>query len=468
MHTAIGLEVHAQLNTRTKLFCGCSTNYFQQPPNTHTCPVCLGMPGALPVLNRRAIELTLRVGLALSCTVPPRCKFDRKNYFYPDLPKGYQISQYDEPLCADGLLEFEHEGRTRRVRVRRVHLEEDAGKLLHGAHGTLVDLNRTGVPLIEIVTEPDLSDPGEAAAFMRALRQLLRYLDVCDGDMEKGSLRCDANVSLSRDPEKLGTKTEVKNMNSFKAVEDALGFELARHRRLLEAGKRIVQETLGWDADRGEAIAMRDKEEAEDYRYFPEPDLPPVAVEAGWLEDIRNTMPETPAQRRKRFATAYGLPAYDVGVLTEERELADYFEAVLQDFDEPKEVSNWIMGEVLRLLKEHETLKLSAADLAQLLAMVKAGEVNRNTAKEVVGLAFETGRSPAQIVEERGLKRISDSGELEGIVAKVVAAHPDEVEDFRNGNEKVLGWFVGQVMAKTQGKADPKAARDLLHQHLTQ
>jgi len=466
MHTAIGLEVHAQLNTRTKLFCGCSAAYFQQPPNTHTCPVCLGMPGALPVLNRRAVELTLRVGLALGCAVPPRCKFDRKNYFYPDLPKGYQISQYDEPLCADGALEFEHEGKPRRVRVRRVHLEEDAGKLLHGSSGTLVDLNRTGVPLIEIVTEPDLREPAEAAAFMRALRQLLRYLDVCDGDMEKGSLRCDANVSLSPNPDRLGTKTEVKNMNSFKAVEDALGYELARHRRLLGGGERVVQETLGWDADRGEATVMRGKEEAEDYRYFPEPDLPPVAVEAGWLELIQTAMPETPAQRRQRFSKTYGLPAYDVGVLTEEREVADYFEAVLADFNEPKEVSNWVMGEVLRLLKEHETLKLSAADLAQLLTMVKAGEVNRNTAKEVVELAFETGQSPAHIVEERGLRQISDSGELASIVAEVVAAHPEEAADFRNGNEKVLGWFVGQVMARTQGKADPKAAREMLQRQL--
>ncbi len=466
MHTVIGLEVHAQLATRSKLFCGCSADYFQRPPNAHACPVCLGMPGALPVLNRRAVELTLRVGFALGCAVPEHSSFDRKNYFYPDLPKGYQISQYDAPLCQGGSLAFELDGQARTVRVNRVHLEEDAGKSVHEGAQSQVDLNRACVPLIEIVTEPDLRSPEEAAAFMKAMRQLLRYLDACDGDMEKGSLRCDANISLSADGVTLGTKTEIKNMNSFKGVEDALRFEAKRQRALLEAGQAVVQQTLDWDAEAGLAVPRRGKEAAEDYRYFPDPDLVPVQVDEAWRQRVRAETPGTPAQYRQRFSQAHGLPDYDVGVLTEEREVADYVEAVLARHPEPKDVSNWVMGEVLRLRKAHGALKVSPEDLAELLKLVAAGQINRNTGKDVIQQAFETGRRPQQIVQAQGLAQISDAGELEALVDALLAEHPDEVADYRGGNDKVIGWFVGQLMGKTQGKANPKAAREILTRKL--
>lgn len=467
MHTVIGLEVHAQLDTQTKLFCRCSAHYFQKAPNTQTCPVCLGMPGALPVLNQQAVEHTLLVGLALSCTIPPRSKFDRKNYFYPDLPKGYQISQFDEPLCVGGHLDFELDGHTHHVRINRVHLEEDAGKLVHADDGTShVDLNRAGVPLMEVVTEPDLNTPEQAAAFMKSLRQLLRFLNVCDGDLEKGSLRCDANISLSTDPHQWGTKTEVKNLNSFKAVADALRFERARHTALLRAKKSVVQETRGWDADRGEAIAQRSKEESDDYRYFPEPDLLPLLVDETWLFELRKKMPETPAQCRKRFAEQYQLPAYDVGVLTEEREIADYYEAVVKEFERPKEVSNWVMGEILRLLKEHGEIKVSSQDLSGLLKIIAEGRINRNTGKEVIEAAFKTGKTPMMIVEEQGLIQISDPDELEQLADEILAANTDQAERYRAGKDGLIGWFVGQVMAKTGGKANPKAVKEILQRKL--
>lgn len=469
VHTVIGLEVHAQLNTQTKLFCRCSANYFQEDPNTKTCPVCLGMPGALPVLNQQAVERTLLVGLALSCTIPSRSKFDRKNYFYPDLPKGYQISQFDEPLCIGGHLDFELDGHTHHVKINRVHLEEDAGKLVHANDGTShVDLNRAGVPLMEIVTEPDLNTPEQAAAFMKSLRQLLRFLNVCDGDLEKGSLRCDANISLSADPQQWGTKTEVKNLNSFKAVEDALRFERARHTALLQAGKPVAQETRGWDADRGEATAQRSKEESDDYRYFPEPDLLPLLISEAWLVELRKKMPETPAQYRKRFAEQYRLPVYDIGVLTEERELAGYYEAVVKEFDNPKEVSNWVMGEILRLLKEHDEIKVSAQDLSDLLKLVAADRINRNTGKEVIEAAFKTGKTPLAIIEEQRLIQISDPNELEQLAAEIMVANADQVQRYRAGKDGLIGWFVGQVMVKTGGKANPKAVKEILQEKLNE
>ena len=468
MHTVIGLEVHAQLNTHTKLFCGCSADHFQKPPNSQTCPVCLGMPGALPVLNRQAVEYTLRVGLALHCTLPPRSKFDRKNYFYPDLPKGYQISQFDEPLCLGGYLDFELDGQAQRVRVQRVHLEEDAGKLIHAPNGTSqVDLNRTGVPLIEIVTEADLTSPEQASAFMRSLRQLLRYLKVCDGDMEKGSLRCDANLSVSPDLQRWGTKTEVKNMNSFRAVEEALKFEQKRHVALLQAGQVVVQQTLGWDGDKGVAVPQRSKEASDDYRYFPEPDLVPVRVDQAWRDAVAAAMPETPAQCRKRFAERYKLPSYDVGVLTEERELADYFEATIEHFNEPKQVSNWVMGEILRLLKVHGQLKVAPKDLADVLQALAQGKIHRKACKEAIEAAFETGKTPLAIVEERGLDQLSDAGELEHLADALLSANVDQVERYRSGKVGLIGWFVGQVMAQTGGKADPKAVKAVLEQKLS-
>lgn len=469
MYTVIGLEVHAQLKTNTKLFCGCSADYFQKEPNSQVCPVCLGMPGALPVLNQKAVEYTMRVGFALNCTIPDRCKFDRKNYFYPDLPKGYQISQFDEPLCTSGYLDYELDGKTHRVRINRVHLEEDAGKLIHAPNGTSqVDLNRACVPLMEIVTEPDIKSPEQAAAFMKALRQLLRYLEICDGDLEKGSMRCDANISMHPEPDQLGTKTEVKNINSFRAVEDALRFEQARHRKILESGQKIIQETLGWDADKGIAIPQRAKEESDDYRYFPDPDLLPVHVNDEWRDEVRSQMPATPAQWRERFSKDYGLPDYDIGVLTEEKETAVYFDQVTEKFNKPKEVSNWMMGEIMRLLKDHEEIKISASDFADLLQVIDEGQINRNTGKEVIESAFETGKSPLTIIEEQGLKQISNTDELAQVIDDLLADNADQVERYRSGKTGLMGWFVGQVMAKTQGKANPKAVNELLENRLNQ
>lgn len=467
MHTIIGLEVHAQLKTKSKLFCGCSADYFGKAPNTQTCPVCLGMPGALPVLNQQAISYTMRVGLALACAIPERCKFDRKNYFYPDLPKGYQISQFDEPVCVGGQLEFDLDGQQHRVRIHRVHLEEDAGKLIHAPNGpSQVDLNRACVPLLEIVTEPDIRSPQEAAAFMRAMRQLLRYLEVCDGDMEKGSLRCDANISLSEDGKTLGTKTEIKNMNTFKGVEDALSFERERQLQLIQSGQPVVQQTLDWNADQGIAVPRRSKEDSEDYRYFPDPDLVPLHIDAAWKASVKAAMPQTPAAYRKRFLQTYGLPEYDVGVLTEEREVADYFEAVVERFNHPKVVSNWVMGEILRLLKEHGQLKVSPQALAELLERIEDGQINRNTGKEVLETAFATGKTPLEIVESQGLRQISDRGELERLADELLAQHPDQVTRYRAGKEGLIGWFVGQIMAQTQGKANPSAVKQILQRKL--
>ncbi len=462
----IGLEIHAQLATQTKLFCGCRSDYFQAPPNTHTCPVCLGMPGALPVLNEGAVEYALRAALALNCEIPRRSKFDRKNYFYPDLPKGYQISQYDEPLAKNGHFELPLvNGKAKKIRIRRVHLEEDAGKLLHDEQTgrSLIDLNRAGVPLIEIVTEPDISSPEEAAGLMRQLRQLLRYLAISDGDMEKGELRCDANISLTADG-KLGTKTEIKNMNSFHAIEAALVAEAERQRRLLKSGEPVTQATLGWNPDAGQVEPQRAKEEADDYRYFPEPDLVPLEIDDEWLARMRQKMPELPAERRARWHREYQLPDYDIQLLTEERELADYFEAVLKDFPEPKEVSNWMMSELLRLLKEspEQKLAISPADFAQILQMVASEQLNRKTGKEVIEEAFKTGRAPQQIVAERGLTQISDATRLAALAAEVVQEDSQAAADYRSGNAKVLGFLIGKLMAKTGGQANPKTAAEVL------
>lgn len=473
MRTVIGLEIHAQLLTKTKLFCGCSADYFGKPPNTNTCPVCLGMPGALPVLNQQAVEYALKAALALNCQIPERSKFDRKNYFYPDLPKGYQISQYDEPLAINGFLDIEAaalpHGQTKRVGVRRVHLEEDAGKLIHKESGSLVDFNRAGVPLIEIVTEPDLSSPAEAKAFMEELRRILRYIGVCSGDMEEGSLRCDANISVSLD-EKLGTKTEIKNMNSFRAVEDALAFEEDRQKKILLAGGQIEKATLGWNADAGRVEPQRTKEEAEDYRYFPEPDLVPLEIGDSWKQGIKESLPELPAQRRKRWREAYKLPDYDVKILTEEKALADYFDAVVLSLRRcraavpPKEVSNWMMSELLRLVKEDEMSlrRCRPSEFAWVLRMVGEGKINRNTGKEVIEGAFKTGKPPQKIIEERGLSQISDEAALSAIADEVIKENPKQVEDLLAGKQPVLQFLIGQMMKKTKGRADPKKAAEIL------
>jgi aspartyl-tRNA(Asn)/glutamyl-tRNA(Gln) amidotransferase subunit B len=463
MRTVIGLEVHAQLLTKTKLFCSCSAEYFGAPPNTHTCPVCLGMPGALPVLNERAVEYALMAALALHCEIPQRSTFARKNYFYPDLPKGYQISQFDEPLAIRGFVELPT---GKRVRIRRVHLEEDAGKLLHTETGvSLVDFNRAGVPLIEIVSEPELSSPKEARLYMEELRRILRYLGVCSGDMEEGSLRCDANISVSPDAQ-LGTKIEVKNMNSFKAIEAALDYEVRRQRQILERGGSVVQETRLWNEKTEETEPMRAKEESEDYRYFPDPDLVPLQIDDSWKQKI--DLPELPAAKRARFAQEYQLPEYDIAVLTEERPIAEYFEAVVKLYQHPKDVSNWMMSELLRLLKEQRSLEIpmKPEHFAQVLQMVRSGQITRTVAKDVIEESFKRGKAPQEIVREKGLGQISDEGLLAEIVTKVLTENPKAVADFRAGKEAALGFLQGQVMKATSGKADPHKVRALLLEKL--
>ena len=472
----IGLEVHAQLLTRTKLFCGCA-NRFGAEPNTLVCPVCLGLPGALPVLNRQAVTLALRAALATGCTVHEVSVFERKNYFYPDLPKGYQISQYERPLATSGSVAFTlADGAERRVRLTRIHMEEDAGKLLHegfpwSGEKSGVDLNRAGVPLIEIVTEPDLRGPEEAHAYLTALRAILLYAEVSDGNMEEGSLRCDANVSIRpRGAATLGTRTEIKNLNSFRNVSRALEHEIARQVAVVEAGGEVLQETLLWDPDRGETVSMRSKEEAHDYRYFPEPDLPPLVTGAEWVEEARRSLPELPAERRLRLATEYGLPGYDASVLTQERAVADYFEAAARSSGNPKATSNWVMTEVLRKLKEGgrgiASSPVPPAALAGLVRLIDAGTISGKTAKDVFERMWATGEPAAAIVEREGLTQLSDDSALEAIVAEAVASFPEQAASYRAGKTAALGWFVGQVMKRTGGRANPQRVNELLRRAL--
>lgn len=468
----IGLEVHAQLLTESKIFCGCATR-FGAPPNTQVCPVCLGMPGTLPVLNRKAVEYALKMALATNCRVASESVFARKNYFYPDLPKGYQISQYERPLAEQGYLEIQVNGESKRIGITRIHLEEDAGKLVHSETRpvSFVDFNRTGVPLIEIVSEPDLRTPEEAVAYLQALRNILLYLGICDGNLEEGSLRCDANISLRPVGQAaFGTKVEIKNMNSFRFLRQALEYEIRRQRALLAEGREIIQETRLWDAAKGQTFSMRGKEEAHDYRYFPDPDLVPLQVPEEWLEEIRRSLPELPAARTRRFMESYGLPEYDAGVLTADKALADYFEAVLAVFPRPKPVSNWIMAEVLRELKKEEagiaSLKVTPEDLGRLLALVEEEAISGKIAKMVFEEMVQSGRGPEAIIREKGLSQITDAGALEALAREILAAHPKEVADYKAGKTKVLGFFVGQLMRRTKGQANPQLANEVFRKLL--
>lgn len=471
----IGLEVHAQLKTDSKIFCGCATGY-GAPPNTQVCPICLGYPGTLPVLNEGAVELAVAAALALGCTVHERSIFARKQYFYPDLPKGYQISQFDRPLATGGQVEIVlDDGSRKTIGITRIHMEEDAGKSTHAPAGTRVDFNRCGIPLIEIVSEPDLASPREAYLYLTALKQTLEYLEVSDCNMEEGSLRCDANVSVRPVGETaLGTKTEVKNVNSFRYVEDALAFEAERQAGVLRSGERVVHETRLWDSTKREARPMRSKEESHDYRYFPEPDLEPLEVSPRWREEIGASLPEMPAVRARRFVEAYGLPDYDAGVLTATRPMADYFEAVVERIDDPKEVSNWVMGEVLRVANERglevrldpAPSPVSPDDLAEILRLKAAGTISGNAAKEVLDAVVETGRDPAEVVAEEGLEQVSDEAALAAEVEAAIEAHPDKVDEYRGGKTGLLGFFVGQVMRATGGRADPQLVNRLLRERL--
>jgi aspartyl-tRNA(Asn)/glutamyl-tRNA(Gln) amidotransferase subunit B len=467
----IGLEIHAQLLTATKIFCGCPTA-FGAPPNAHACPVCVGLPGALPVLNRKAVDLAVTAAVALGCDVHERSVFARKNYFYPDLPKGYQISQYEQPLATGGGVTLPPSLGEKFVRLTRIHMEEDAGKSLHEGFAdsdrkTYLDYNRSGVPLIEIVSEPDMRSAAEAAVFFETLRQILVWLGVNDGNMDEGSLRCDANVSVRRHGEtRLGTKTEVKNVNSFRYLEKAIEYEIGRHIDVIEHGGRIVQETRLFDAAQGKTYSMRSKEEAHDYRYFPEPDLPPLVVSDDRRQAIARALPELPDQRRRRFIEQYALPAYDAALLTQTRGVADYFEETATHAGNAKAASNWVMGEVLRNMKERQieigAVPITPAALAGLIAIVEKGTISSTVAKDVFAKMYESGRAAADIVAAEGLAQISDSSSLEPLVHKIIAAHPDVIAEIRAGKDRKFQFLVGQVMKETKGKGDPKVVTELL------
>jgi aspartyl-tRNA(Asn)/glutamyl-tRNA(Gln) amidotransferase subunit B len=470
--TVIGLEVHVELATRSKIFCGCSTQ-FGAPPNTHTCPICLGHPGTLPVLNRQAVNDAMKAALALHCEVAAYSKFDRKNYFYPDSPKGYQISQYDQPIGQNGWIEIEVDGTTKRIGITRLHLEEDAGKLHHlqKGEGSLVDFNRAGVPLIEIVSEPDLRSPQEAKAYLEKLRMIILYAGVSDVKMEEGSLRCDANISLRPSGEtKLGTKTELKNLNSFRNVERALQYEQHRQAELLQRGEAIAQQTLRWLEEQNETKVMRSKEEAHDYRYFPEPDLLPLHLDATWKEEVRSFIPELPDERKARYTQEYGLSHYDASILVACKEIADFFEQTVAANADAKLASNWITSELLGYLnsegKEVKQVQITPKHLARLIQLLQTGTISSKIAKMVWKEMLASGKEPAQIVEEKGLTQISDMSQLQEEVRKVLVAHPQSVQDLKNGKDRALGFLVGQIMKATQGKANPQLVHQLIREQM--
>jgi len=471
----IGLEVHAQLLTRSKMFCGCSTT-FGEEPNTLTCPVCTGQPGSLPVVNRKAVEFAIKLGLATSCRIAPYSLFARKNYFYPDLPKGYQISMYEHPLAVDGLIEIINQGQKKRIHIIRIHMEEDAGKLKHGetpetAPFSYVDFNRTGVPLVEIVSGPDIRSPQEAGDYLRELRAILQYLEISTGNMEEGNFRCDANVSVRQKGQKeFGTRTELKNMNSFRHVEKALEYEIKRQIALLEDGEEVIQETRLWDADQEITVSMRGKEEAHDYRYFPDPDLVPLRIDEPWIEEIRKSLPELPIQKRERFVAEYQIPEYDAQILTSTKPLSAFYEETTRLFPEPKAVSNWMMGDLLRELKKDEReidqCPVTPLHLAEMLKMIKEGTISGKIAKDVFEEMYRTGEPPAKIVKEKGWIQILDEAEIARAIQRVVDANPKLVDDYQKGKEKLFGFLVGEVMKETKGKANPKLLNELLKKRL--
>lgn len=471
--TVIGVEVHAQLRTKSKMFCGCGTT-FGLSANSQTCPVCLGLPGSLPVINRMAVDMAVRAGLALNCAITASNQFARKNYFYPDLPKGYQISQYESPICQHGWIEIVGSDGTKRVRIRRAHLEEDAGKNIHETRTGVsrVDLNRAGTPLLEIVTEPDMRSADEVVSYLKGLRDILMYLEVCDGNMEEGNFRCEPNLSLRPVGQKeFGTKVELKNINSFKYVKDAIDYEIKRQARVLDEGGTIRQETRLWNIERGETAVMRSKEEAHDYRYFPDPDLVPVKLEQAWIEGCRSSLPELPALRMRRFVEQYGLPEYDAGVLTGSKGIAEYFESCVTQFNQPKTVSNWVMGELTRELNHSATdiaaSPVSPERLVSLLQMVEKGTISLKVARELFPELYKSGKSPEQIVQEKGLSQVSDEGALAKVIDEVLAKSPAQVAQFKEGKQQVLGFLVGQVMKASGGKANPGKVNELLKKKLS-
>lgn len=466
--TVVGLEVHVELHTKTKIFCGCSTE-FGAPPNTHTCPVCLGHPGVLPVLNCQAVDYAMKAAMALNCEIGDVSKFDRKNYFYPDSPKAYQISQYDQPIGLNGYIDIEVDGRTKRIGITRLHLEEDAGKLTHvdGGFASLVDFNRVGTPLVEIVSEPDISSPEEARAYLEKLRAIMLYCEVSDVKMEEGSMRCDANISLRPYGQKeFGTRAELKNMNSFRGVVRGLEYEQYRQAEILDDGGEVVQETRRWDEGQGKTFSMRGKEEAHDYRYFPDPDLVTLHIDQAWKDRIRASIPELPDARKARYASDYGLPEYDAGVITSSKALADLFENSLEYTKDAKAVSNWIMGDLLGYLNsnglELADVKLTGQGLGEMIGLLEKGTISSKIAKTVFKEMLQSGKLPQQIVEEQGLVQISDEGAILAIVNEVVANNPASVEDYKAGKEKAIGFLVGQVMKQSKGKANPGLVNKLL------
>ncbi|MCL0100708.1 Asp-tRNA(Asn)/Glu-tRNA(Gln) amidotransferase subunit GatB [Peptococcaceae bacterium] len=473
--TVIGLEVHVELKTKTKIFCDSSAE-FGAEPNTYVCPVCMGLPGTLPILNKKVVEYAIKAGLALNCSIALFSKFDRKNYYYPDLPKNYQISQFDLPIAEKGYLDIEVNGKKKRIGITRIHMEEDAGKLVH--QGTimttpysLVDYNRSGVPLIEIVSEPDIRSPEEAKAYLEKLKAIIQYTGISDCKMQEGSLRCDANVSVRPVGEKkFGTKTEIKNMNSFKALQKALEYEINRQIEVLESREKVVQETRTWDESKGITISMRSKEESHDYRYFPDPDLVPLVIDEKWVEDLRQSLPELPDAKRARFVSELGLPEYDAMVLTLTKEMADFFEETLEFYPNAKNISNWMMGDLSRLLNAHQLdiseCPIKPKQLARLLSLIDEGTISGKIAKTVLEEMIESGKDPDVIVKDKGLVQISDESEISRVVGEVLMENPKSVEDYKKGKTKAMGFLVGQVMKKTKGKANPKLVNKLLMKKL--